>query len=72
MSIHDYQLPMLCRIRVNIFSQANICTCVCGFVVCVVCVCPIIIKLGQMIEEGLCLRSVKDVNFNKHFSRAAK
>ena len=36
------------RVDMSIFSQP-------GLVVCVVCVCPIIIKLGQMIEEGLCI-----------------
>ena len=43
----------------TIFSQANIRTWACGFVVCVVCVCPIIMKLGQMIEEGLCITLCK-------------
>ena len=51
------------RVNMPIFSQANNCTCACGFVVCVVFVCPIIIKLGQMIEEVCALHCVKDVNF---------
>ena len=45
---------------------ANICTCFFCKQVFVVCVCPIIIKLGQMVEGVCALRSVKDVNFNQH------
>ena len=47
----------------SIFSQPGLAP---GLVICVVCVCPIIIKLGQMIEGVCALHCVKDVNFNKH------
>ena len=55
----SYALQYRIRVNMSIFSQPGLAPGLVVCVVCVVCVCPTIIKLGQMIEEGLCITLFK-------------